>query len=61
MRKVLTAPQSLCAQHEAQWEVGRRGSDLVLRCVVVLGGRGGPGKRTAHAPDREYPGGRGRL
>ena len=30
----------------AQWEVGRRDSDLVLRCVVVLGGRGAPGKRT---------------
>lgn len=57
--KVLSASQSLCAQREAPFEVGRRRSDLVLWCVVVPGGRGSPGKRTAHAADGEYPGGRG--
>lgn len=46
MRKVFLAPQSLCAQCEAQCEVGRCCSDIVLWCVVVLGGRGAPGKRT---------------
>ena len=46
MRKVLLAPQSLCAQCEAQCEVERRCSDIVLWCVVVLGAGGAPGKRT---------------
>ena len=43
---MLLAPQSLCAQHEAQCEVGKRCSDIVLWCVVVLGGHGAPGKRS---------------
>ena len=38
MRKVLSVPQRLCAQREAQFEVGRHRGDLVLWCVVVLGG-----------------------